>query len=211
MQYSTLFLTSALAALAQAVEFTNPTFATITAGKPFEITWTEASGPVTIILKNGPPAALQTVSTIQSGLTGNTFTWNVPATLTQDTYALEIRDSTSTPNYSTQFELIGGVPASASASVSGTATPTGSNTVSQTGSTTLTGTQTAATTSTGSQSASGTATTASTRSLVTSTSTRASGSATSSPTSAPAGGMASGLTSNLALVFVAVGALFMIN
>jgi len=65
MRFSTTFAVfSALAAAAQALNFTVLTFATVTAGQPFQISWTGAAGPVSLILKNGPPTNLQTVSTI---------------------------------------------------------------------------------------------------------------------------------------------------
>ena len=56
-----------LAGLASAkVALTNSAgdFADVEAGKPFEITWTDAQGPVTITLKTGPSDNLSTVSTI---------------------------------------------------------------------------------------------------------------------------------------------------
>jgi hypothetical protein len=49
-----------------AVQFMNPSFAGITAGSPFTITWQHASGPVTITLMNGGPTDLTTVSIIAS-------------------------------------------------------------------------------------------------------------------------------------------------
>jgi hypothetical protein len=65
MRFSTTFaIFSALAAAAQAVNFTVLTFATVTAGEPFEVSWTGAQGPVTLTLKDGDPNNLQTVSTI---------------------------------------------------------------------------------------------------------------------------------------------------
>lgn len=36
----------------------------IAVGVPFTITWSNATGPVTLLLKNGPSGALETVSTI---------------------------------------------------------------------------------------------------------------------------------------------------
>lgn len=56
-----------LAGLASAkVALTNSAgdFADVEAGKPFEITWTDAQGPVTVTLKRGPSDNLSTVSTI---------------------------------------------------------------------------------------------------------------------------------------------------
>lgn len=67
MLFSKLIVATAAFAIAQAaVEFTNPTFSTITAGKPFNLTWSGADGPVTLTLKDGPSTALVTVNTIAS-------------------------------------------------------------------------------------------------------------------------------------------------
>jgi hypothetical protein len=54
-----------LAAIAQAVQFTNSGF-DVEPGKAFTITWSGATGPVTIKLKNGPPTNLKDVATITS-------------------------------------------------------------------------------------------------------------------------------------------------
>lgn len=50
-----------LAAIAEAaVQFTNSNYE-ITAGEPFTLTWSGATGPVTITLKNGPNDDLKDV------------------------------------------------------------------------------------------------------------------------------------------------------
>jgi hypothetical protein len=57
-------LIAALAALAEArVIFTNTAF-NPKAGEPFTIEWADNNGPVTILLKNGPSTALETVAPI---------------------------------------------------------------------------------------------------------------------------------------------------
>jgi hypothetical protein len=68
MQFSSLLLAAATLAVAKAVQFTNTAaqLEAITAGTPFNITWADASGPVTLLLKDGDPSNLQTVLTIQS-------------------------------------------------------------------------------------------------------------------------------------------------
>lgn len=54
-----------LAALpAWAVLITNSNFDGVEAGKAFEITWSDATGPVTLTLKDGPAENLQTVGEI---------------------------------------------------------------------------------------------------------------------------------------------------
>lgn len=56
MQYGRLALAAAAATAVNAasgsLELTDPTYAGITAGQEFEITWTGASGPVTLELVN---------------------------------------------------------------------------------------------------------------------------------------------------------------
>lgn len=69
MQFSSVLLAAAAFALANAVQFTMSAsfFSTaISAGSTVNITWSGASGPVTLLLKNGPATNLQTVSTIAS-------------------------------------------------------------------------------------------------------------------------------------------------
>lgn len=65
MKSFTSVLVAGFAALAQAVQLTNTNF-NVQAGQAFEITWSDASGPVTLTLKNGPSTDLKTVSTIAS-------------------------------------------------------------------------------------------------------------------------------------------------
>jgi hypothetical protein len=68
MQFSSILLAAAAFALSNAAQFTNTaaSFDGITVGKAVNLTWDDASGPVTLILKNGDPSDLQTVSTIAS-------------------------------------------------------------------------------------------------------------------------------------------------
>lgn len=55
----------ALAAAANAVQFTNPGVKP-EPGKPFELTWSGAEGPVTITLKSGSSDNLKTVEELAS-------------------------------------------------------------------------------------------------------------------------------------------------
>jgi len=210
MQFSRLLIASAAFALAQAqVILTNMDFAQITAGVPFKITWAKADGPVALILRGAQPGAdvtdsrnLFAIYTIESNLQGvSEYTWNVPANTPQSTYAIEIQDS-KTNNYGSLWEVIDGVPA--------TTLATGSFTGTRTGTRSATGTDTASMTSTGTESVE-TATATGSVTSGTASATRTSTSASSTATAPPAGGMASGLTSNLALVFGAAAALFMLN
>lgn len=104
----------------------------IQTGTPFDITWTDASGPVTLLLKNGPTTNLVTVATIAckyiqnliaallyllllrleltwewtAGLTGTSYVWSPSTSLATGEYVLEIEDSTG-PNYSEQLAISG--------------------------------------------------------------------------------------------------------
>lgn len=68
MQFSSVLLAAATLAVAKAVMFTNTAaqLEGVTAGTPVNITWSGASGPVTLLLKDGDPTNLQTVEIIQS-------------------------------------------------------------------------------------------------------------------------------------------------
>ena len=50
MQFGRLFLAAAASTAVQALELTDSTFAGITVGETFDITWTGATGDVTLIL-----------------------------------------------------------------------------------------------------------------------------------------------------------------
>lgn len=107
MKTFTITFAAGLAALAQAVEFTNSNF-DVVPGEDFEITWSGAEGPVTILLRQGPSDDLTTLETVTEGADGDSFTWSVPDTFPEgDDYALEIQDG-SENNYSEQFALSGG-------------------------------------------------------------------------------------------------------
>ncbi|TEY74398.1 hypothetical protein BOTCAL_0073g00370 [Botryotinia calthae] len=178
MQFSTLFLTAAAATLASAVKLTNSGFA-VTAGSPFTITWEDAEGPVTLLLKNGPSTALTTVSTIGSGLTGSSYAWTPSSSLDSSLYAIEIQDSTSTPNYSEQFQVSGATAVASTVTASSTSASSASASESSTSGTSTSGTSTGS--STGSSSTASSTSAASSTSGA-STSNGTSTSASSSPT-----------------------------
>jgi hypothetical protein len=66
MQFSSALIAAVAIGFANAAAFTNSAFNGITAGQSIDLTWTNATGPVTINLKNGPSGNLQTVSTVAS-------------------------------------------------------------------------------------------------------------------------------------------------
>ncbi|KAG9231182.1 Ser-Thr-rich glycosyl-phosphatidyl-inositol-anchored membrane family-domain-containing protein [Amylocarpus encephaloides] len=233
MQYSSILLAAVAAGVANAVAFTNSAFNGITAGQPIDLTWGNATGPVTITLKNGASTDLQTVSTITSGQTGTSFTWNVPATLASDTYALEISDSAG-PNYSPQFELIGGSASSSSAASSSSTASASSSASSSSDSSSVSSITLITSVSSSTASSANTTTTAESTSATSasnSTTTGGSSSGASSTGASPTGsqtssgasptGSSSGvpnsnsgagsLASPLALVFLTFAAIFSLN
>ncbi|KAF3762530.1 hypothetical protein M406DRAFT_323593, partial [Cryphonectria parasitica EP155] len=96
----------------------------VTEGEAFDITWTNATGSVTLVLKTGISTDLSTVSTIATGLTGDSYDWT-PEDIPSGTYAIAITDDSGETNYSPQFTYQGtGVASTTSTSASATSTTT---------------------------------------------------------------------------------------
>ncbi|AEO71960.1 uncharacterized protein THITE_117183 [Thermothielavioides terrestris NRRL 8126] len=95
------FLLASFGRALAGVVFTNDDYY-IYAGQPFTITWTDARGPVTITLMEGPDIDLQEVLVIVSGYQGQEYTWTPPPTLAAGSYELQISDGGST-DYSPRF------------------------------------------------------------------------------------------------------------
>jgi hypothetical protein len=67
MQFTSfVFTAAAIAGASATVILTDNSYDGIAVGKPFAVTWGEAEGLVTLVLKSGDPAHLDTVSTITS-------------------------------------------------------------------------------------------------------------------------------------------------
>ncbi|KAH9888245.1 Ser-Thr-rich glycosyl-phosphatidyl-inositol-anchored membrane family-domain-containing protein [Xylariomycetidae sp. FL2044] len=167
---------AAVAGLTDAVALTNSDFSGIEAGKAFDITWSDAEGPVTLKLKDGASDDLQDVMTLTSGDSSGSYSWTPSASLPDVEYAIEITDSTGVPNYSKQFSVEGATGSTTSASSSATVassttltTITSSTSVSSTSSFSVTSTTTTASSS------------ASTGASTTKTGTASTTTATSSP------------------------------
>ncbi|KAI5370301.1 hypothetical protein Slin15195_G011790 [Septoria linicola] len=127
--FTKAILVGALAALAAAqstvISFTNALPAPAQVGIPFELTYatTDASSPITILLRKGASNDLQTVSTLTSAATGGSFEWT-PASDLEDgsDYALQIQQGTEV-NYLGPFSIEGGSGTGASTSSSSAAPP----------------------------------------------------------------------------------------
>lgn len=84
MQFSKFILASSVGVLVQAIRFTNPNFNNITLDKPFNITWADAAGPVTLnLLLGGTPAYFKMVGPIASEYSHNHANFNYIARLTE--------------------------------------------------------------------------------------------------------------------------------
>ncbi|OBT46241.1 hypothetical protein VE00_02384 [Pseudogymnoascus sp. WSF 3629] len=128
MRFTTAFIASAFMVLAAAQSlaanpFTNTDYTSISAGKAFTITWSPTTtGPVSLVLVKGDPAALTTVSTIASGLDNSgSFSWTPNSSIVKGSnYALKIVDDADATvvNYTLQFPIdSAGTDSSAAASV----------------------------------------------------------------------------------------------
>jgi hypothetical protein len=188
-------LSTAFLALANAASFTN-TEINPEPGKPFTLTWSDASGPVNIVLRHGDPKNLDTVETLVSGATGTSATVTLdPDELPSGNYAFMIVDGSGKENYSALFPFSGNAQSLPNQSgSSGTSRPTA--TTSATGSSSGTST---ASDSTETTSASRTRTTSASRTTATGASD------TSVPGAAPA------VSSPLALILVTIAAMFYFN
>ena len=117
-----------------ALRFTNSNFNNITTGKPFNLTWSDASGPVEIrLLKGATPAFFAsagviaskftwlridlchsgigcwtTLLTLSGNLTSTSHLWTPSTDLYRDVYDIMFKDSTGIPVYGFQFEILGG-------------------------------------------------------------------------------------------------------
>ncbi|KAI5923318.1 Ser-Thr-rich glycosyl-phosphatidyl-inositol-anchored membrane family-domain-containing protein [Camillea tinctor] len=115
---------AALAGLANAkVILTNTNYESIQVGQAFQITWADAEGPVTILLKNGAENDLKDVATLASGQTSGSFSWT-PGSDLSGNYAFEITDGVDI-NYSPMFTL-DGTPSTTTAATTGATTSTSS-------------------------------------------------------------------------------------
>ncbi|PSR97541.1 hypothetical protein BD289DRAFT_91470 [Coniella lustricola] len=117
----------------------------VTEGQPFDITWTNSTGSVTLLLKTGASTDLSTYTTIGSGLSGDSFDWT-PSNIPSGTYAIAITDGSGETNYSPQFSYLGTGVATTSTSSSSAKSTTASSTTTTDSSTTSTATSVTTTT-----------------------------------------------------------------
>ncbi|CAI6331510.1 unnamed protein product [Periconia digitata] len=109
MQFFQIVLSgAALISAAFAVEF-NDVPSSFEPGKTYTITYSPKDNtPTTIKLRQGDPNNLATLSTITTSATGGTFSYTVPRDLPNSpSYALEISQAGSDPNYTGLIPLTG--------------------------------------------------------------------------------------------------------
>jgi len=111
------------------VKITNTDYSGIETGSPFTITWTNASAPVTILLKMGNSTNVNDLKAVAIwvDLLGTSFDWTPAPMLETGPYRFELADSAVAPDYSPQFMLthVGGSAVSSSLT---TPLPTPTNT-----------------------------------------------------------------------------------
>lgn len=124
MKLSPLFVALSASA-ANALTFTNANFYNISVGNPFNITWEDASGAVSLtLLKGGTEPFFTNVSTFASksgtativsrksstdridGLTSGSYMWTPADDLTSDTYLIHFQDSSGASAYGFYFALV---------------------------------------------------------------------------------------------------------
>ncbi|KFY19702.1 hypothetical protein V493_07857 [Pseudogymnoascus sp. VKM F-4281 (FW-2241)] len=194
MRFISALVAGALAVVAaaqsgnQANPFTNDNFNGIEAGESFTVTWDPTTdGTVTLQLVQGDPGSLNTVSTIEAGITNSgSYTWTPDSsTVKGSNYALKIVDDDAPEenyNYTLQFAIDSDVTESSAASstvASTSSTEASTSTEESTTSTTEEPSTTSAETT-------ASETTASESTITDSSSTEASTTATSTPTTTKA-------------------------
>ena len=140
---------AALISAVFAVEF-NDVPKSFEAGKTYTITYSPKDNtPTTIKLRQGDPNNLSTLATITTTATGGSFQYTVPKDLPNSpSYALEISQANSPPNYTGLIPLTGSTYSaiSSSSSASSTSKPSSSSSASSSASTTSSGSSTLTTT-----------------------------------------------------------------
>ncbi|KAH7419419.1 hypothetical protein BKA64DRAFT_699452 [Cadophora sp. MPI-SDFR-AT-0126] len=91
---------------AAALAFTNPSLAGLTAGAPFNLTWSGASGTTTVTLQNGTVNDLETVTIVASGIAESSLEWTPYAFTPTGSYVLRLDDTSGQTAVSRQFTML---------------------------------------------------------------------------------------------------------
>ncbi|KAH8754017.1 hypothetical protein F5882DRAFT_53132 [Hyaloscypha sp. PMI_1271] len=112
-----------------ALHFTNTEF-DITAGAPFNVTWTGAQGTTSLSLQQGDANSIKTADVILSSITDDFVVWTPYATTEPGSYILRLDDSSNDFAYSLVFNMQAegsGSPSTSTSSSTSTPTPTPTN------------------------------------------------------------------------------------
>ncbi|KPI44887.1 uncharacterized protein AB675_2568 [Cyphellophora attinorum] len=194
--------------------------AVVEAGETYNITWGGGNDtPVTLTLRKGDPADLETIAIIADRVSGSSYQWEVSEDLENASdYALQITQGQDDINYSGLFSLTGGSAASSGTiSITSSTTRTGNSTMTSTASITSAtngtmmsnGTESTTATETTDSSATGSMTSA----TGTTSASRTSAAATSAATVAPSSGGAGvvSVQSAIALGMALLGAVLFLE
>merc|ERR1712000_594745 len=91
---------------AAALAFTNPSLAGLTAGAPYNLTWSGASGTTTVTLQNGTANDLETVIVIASDISESFLEWSPYAFTPTGFYVLRLEDTSGQTATSRQFTMM---------------------------------------------------------------------------------------------------------
>ncbi|KAJ5618469.1 hypothetical protein N7528_006580 [Penicillium herquei] len=108
-----------------ALTFTNRNFDDITPGKAFNITWMDAEGPVDLTLFQGGTAVntwFKNAGEIAKNITTGYYIWTPDTSLIRDVYTIRFEDSTDSPIYGFQFQLLSPVESATTTTLVSTTT-----------------------------------------------------------------------------------------
>jgi len=91
---------------AAALVFTNPSLAGLTAGAPFNLTWSGASGTTTVTLQNGTANDLETVTVIASDISESFLEWSPYPFTPTGSYVVRLKDTSGQTATSRQFTIL---------------------------------------------------------------------------------------------------------
>ncbi|KAK0125561.1 hypothetical protein ONS95_000432 [Cadophora gregata] len=91
---------------AAALAFTNPSLAGLTAGAPYNLTWSGASGTTTVTLQNGTANDLEMVVVIASDVSDSFLEWSPYAFTPSGSYVVRLEDTSGQTAVSDQFTMM---------------------------------------------------------------------------------------------------------
>ncbi|KAL2075465.1 hypothetical protein VTL71DRAFT_408 [Oculimacula yallundae] len=86
-----------------ALAFTNPSLAGLTAGVPYNLTWSGAAGSTTLTLQNGTENTFNDVEIIATGIQQSFIVFTPSLSVTSDDYVLQLKDDSSEETIHSSF------------------------------------------------------------------------------------------------------------